>query len=96
MRSVGNLNCSACIDYLINAVGQGKDFQPQIGGNCDWKFFLRQYAIFKEKRFLWISFTSHLQSNYSIFFTLGQSSLLNFIVIKRFFDITKTFYTKIL
>jgi hypothetical protein len=51
MRSVGNLNCSACIDYLINAVGQGKDFQPQIGGNCDWKFFLRQYAIFKESVF---------------------------------------------
>lgn len=38
----GTLKDFVCSNNFITTVGQGKNFQSQIGGNCDWKFFLHQ------------------------------------------------------
>ena len=40
----GTLKDFADGNALIAIIGQGKNFQSQIGGNCDWKFFLHHFG----------------------------------------------------
>ncbi len=48
---LGNNKCFAMNKAMLVHAGQGKDFQSQIGGNCDWKFFLRHFSFFNVHNF---------------------------------------------
>ncbi len=80
------------IETMLNHIGQGKDFQTQIGGNCGWKFFLRQYIFLLNLLELCASLLSHLQSNYTIYFYSGQSKTPLSLLFKSFLTIFKVVF----
>jgi len=92
----GNNKSFAMDKTMLIHTGQGKDFQSQIGGNCDWKFFLRLYS-FVNVQICVYNFFSHISHAYKAiitYFLAFVKTLSSFsFYLKGFYSFLDIFFT---